>query len=88
MVLGRVDRPAAHAEGLDRAVVEVALADVEAAGLRQRVTHDLDLVLDLIGSEVESIDAFDGTPVLDLKPHIPESDGNHRALVPRWVRDE
>jgi len=37
---------------------------------------------------VEHIDAFDDTPVLDLKPHVPESDGNHRALVPQWVRDD
>jgi tRNA-Thr(GGU) m(6)t(6)A37 methyltransferase TsaA len=37
---------------------------------------------------VEHIDAFDGTPVLDLKPHIPESDGDQRPLVPQWVRDK
>ena len=37
---------------------------------------------------VEHIAAFDDTPVLDLKPHIPESDGDQRALVPQWVRDE
>jgi len=37
---------------------------------------------------VEHIDAFDNTPVLDLKPHIPESDGDRRALVPSWIRDE
>jgi tRNA-Thr(GGU) m(6)t(6)A37 methyltransferase TsaA len=34
---------------------------------------------------VESIDAFDGTPVLDLKPYIPDVDGEARALVPSWV---
>jgi tRNA-Thr(GGU) m(6)t(6)A37 methyltransferase TsaA len=37
---------------------------------------------------VEDIDAFDNTPVLDLKPHIPKSDGVQRALVPAWIRDE
>jgi tRNA-Thr(GGU) m(6)t(6)A37 methyltransferase TsaA len=37
---------------------------------------------------VEDIDAFDATPVLDLKPHIPDSDGDQRALVPAWIRDE
>jgi tRNA (Thr-GGU) A37 N-methylase len=37
---------------------------------------------------VEDIDAFDNSPVLDLKPHIPESDGVQRALVPAWIRDE
>jgi tRNA-Thr(GGU) m(6)t(6)A37 methyltransferase TsaA len=37
---------------------------------------------------VESIDAFDDTPVLDLKPYIPRSDGVQRALVPSWIDDE
>jgi tRNA-Thr(GGU) m(6)t(6)A37 methyltransferase TsaA len=36
---------------------------------------------------LEEIDAFDNTPVLDLKPYIPESDGDSRALVPPWLRD-
>jgi len=34
---------------------------------------------------VESIDAFDNTPVLDLKPHIPGSDGVEKATVPSWI---
>jgi tRNA-Thr(GGU) m(6)t(6)A37 methyltransferase TsaA len=38
--------------------------------------------------QVEDIDAFDNTPVLDLKPHIPKSDGVQRALVPAWIHDE
>jgi tRNA-Thr(GGU) m(6)t(6)A37 methyltransferase TsaA len=37
---------------------------------------------------VESIDAFDDTPVLDLKPYIPRSDAVQRALVPSWIDDE
>jgi len=37
---------------------------------------------------VEAIDALDNTPVLDLKPYIPDSDGDRRALVPPWVRGE
>jgi tRNA-Thr(GGU) m(6)t(6)A37 methyltransferase TsaA len=37
---------------------------------------------------VESIDAFDNTPVLDLKPYIPGSDGVERALVPSWIDGE
>lgn len=37
---------------------------------------------------LEAIDAFDDTPVLDLKPYIPDSDGDRRALVPPWVRGE
>jgi tRNA (Thr-GGU) A37 N-methylase len=37
---------------------------------------------------VERIDAFDGTPVLDLKPYIPRSDSVPGAQVPSWVGDE
>jgi tRNA-Thr(GGU) m(6)t(6)A37 methyltransferase TsaA len=37
---------------------------------------------------VDRIDAFNDTPVLDLKPHIPGSDGDRRALVPSWAREE
>jgi tRNA-Thr(GGU) m(6)t(6)A37 methyltransferase TsaA len=35
--------------------------------------------------QVESIDAFDNTPVIDLKPYIPESDAIPRASIPAWV---
>lgn len=35
---------------------------------------------------VDTIGAFDGTPVLDLKPYIPESDSG-RARVPEWVAE-
>jgi tRNA-Thr(GGU) m(6)t(6)A37 methyltransferase TsaA len=34
---------------------------------------------------VESIDTFDDTPVLDLKPYIPGSDRVGTATVPSWV---
>jgi tRNA-Thr(GGU) m(6)t(6)A37 methyltransferase TsaA len=36
--------------------------------------------------QIESIDALDGTPVLDLKPYIPSSDGAESATVPSWLR--
>ena len=35
--------------------------------------------------EVEQIDAFDGTPVLDIKPFIPGHDSAPDATVPDWV---
>ena len=35
--------------------------------------------------EVETIDAFDGTPVLDIKPFIPGYDSASDAAVPDWV---
>ena len=34
---------------------------------------------------VENIDAFDGTPILDLKPYIPRNDCIPDAKVPNWV---
>ena len=36
--------------------------------------------------EVEGLDAREGSPVLDLKPYIPESDALPEARVPAWVK--
>jgi tRNA-Thr(GGU) m(6)t(6)A37 methyltransferase TsaA len=35
--------------------------------------------------EIVSIDAYDGTPVLDLKPYIPASDRVKDVRVPEWM---
>jgi tRNA-Thr(GGU) m(6)t(6)A37 methyltransferase TsaA len=35
--------------------------------------------------KLERIDAFDKTPVLDLKPYIPGYDGSGKATVPSWI---
>ncbi len=35
---------------------------------------------------VESLDAFDGTPVLDLKPFIPSDAPTREGRVPAWAR--
>jgi tRNA-Thr(GGU) m(6)t(6)A37 methyltransferase TsaA len=35
--------------------------------------------------EVEGLDAREGSPVLDLKPYIPESDSLPDARVPEWL---
>jgi tRNA-Thr(GGU) m(6)t(6)A37 methyltransferase TsaA len=34
---------------------------------------------------VRGLDAFDGTPVLDLKPYLPEGDSSPQARVPHWL---
>ncbi len=34
---------------------------------------------------VDDIDAFDGTPIIDLKPYIPRLDRIPNASVPDWV---
>ncbi len=36
--------------------------------------------------EVESIDAFEGTPVLDIKPFLPGQDCASGARAPDWAR--
>jgi hypothetical protein len=33
---------------------------------------------------IESIDAFDGTPILDVKPHIPNVDRPTNVKLPDW----
>jgi tRNA (Thr-GGU) A37 N-methylase len=35
---------------------------------------------------VKGLDALDGTPVIDIKPYIPDFDGYPEAGVPDWVR--
>jgi tRNA-Thr(GGU) m(6)t(6)A37 methyltransferase TsaA len=35
--------------------------------------------------EIEKIDAFDGTPVLDIKPYTPGQDSVPNARVPAWA---
>ena len=36
--------------------------------------------------EVEGLDAQDGSPILDLKPYIPEGDAIPGATTPAWVK--
>jgi tRNA-Thr(GGU) m(6)t(6)A37 methyltransferase TsaA len=35
---------------------------------------------------IDDIDAFDGTPIIDLKPYIPASDSFPEAQVPEWIK--
>ncbi|MBM3166604.1 MAG: tRNA (N6-threonylcarbamoyladenosine(37)-N6)-methyltransferase TrmO [Chloroflexi bacterium] len=35
--------------------------------------------------KVQGLDAVDGTPVLDIKPHIPHYDSPPQATTPDWV---
>lgn len=36
---------------------------------------------------VKGLDAIDGTPVLDVKPYVPQFDRVEAALVPAWVAE-
>ena len=38
------------------------------------------------GITVDDIDAFDGSPIIDLKPYIPTIDSVPEASVPEWVK--
>jgi tRNA (adenine37-N6)-methyltransferase len=35
--------------------------------------------------KVQGLDAIDGTPVIDIKPYIPDYDSAANAIVPEWV---
>jgi tRNA-Thr(GGU) m(6)t(6)A37 methyltransferase TsaA len=37
--------------------------------------------------EIVNMDAFDGTPVIDLKPYIPVTDRVKDVRVPEWIAD-
>jgi formylmethanofuran dehydrogenase subunit E len=37
---------------------------------------------------INKIDAFDGSPILDIKPYIPSIDNEHNdVLVPDWLKE-
>jgi len=37
---------------------------------------------------IDKIDAFDGSPILDIKPYIPTIDHEHKNIrVPGWLKD-
>jgi tRNA (adenine37-N6)-methyltransferase len=36
--------------------------------------------------EIEWIDAFDGSPIIDIKPYIPRNDSFPSAKIPVWVQ--
>ena len=35
--------------------------------------------------QIDNIDAYDGSPVIDLKPYIPDIDSEEDVQVPEWV---
>jgi tRNA-Thr(GGU) m(6)t(6)A37 methyltransferase TsaA len=35
---------------------------------------------------VDSLDARDGTPIIDIKPYLPRSDSHPQAIIPPWVK--
>lgn len=46
--------------------------------------------VELLGREgtvltVRGLDALDGTPVLDIKPHLPRGDSPAQVRIPRWL---
>jgi len=51
------------------------------------VVELLDFSTDTGEVVVKGLDALDGTPVLDIKPYIPNFDSCPDASVPHWVRE-
>lgn len=51
------------------------------------VVELLDFSTDTGQITIKGLDALDGTPVLDIKPYIPNFDSYPDACVPDWVRD-
>jgi tRNA-Thr(GGU) m(6)t(6)A37 methyltransferase TsaA len=49
------------------------------------VVELLDFSTDTGRITVKGLDALDGTPVLDIKPYIPNFDSYPEASVPKWV---
>jgi tRNA-Thr(GGU) m(6)t(6)A37 methyltransferase TsaA len=37
---------------------------------------------------VEDIDAFDGTPVIDIKPYVPRLDAISEVAMPEWAEEK
>ncbi|MHA1935126.1 MAG: tRNA (N6-threonylcarbamoyladenosine(37)-N6)-methyltransferase TrmO [Candidatus Thorarchaeota archaeon] len=37
--------------------------------------------------QIDQIDAFDGTPIIDIKPYMPTSDRVDDAVMPSWFKD-
>ncbi|MCL2150392.1 MAG: tRNA (N6-threonylcarbamoyladenosine(37)-N6)-methyltransferase TrmO [Dehalococcoidia bacterium] len=50
--------------------------------LGQKVAELLEITSDVL--RVRGLDALDGTPVLDIKPFIPDYDAPEGATAPRW----
>ena len=50
------------------------------------VVELLDFSTDTGRITVKGLDALNGTPVLDIKPYIPNFDSYPEASVPKWVR--
>ena len=50
------------------------------------VVELLDFSADTGEIVVKGLDALDGTPVLDIKPYIPNFDSYPKACVPDWMR--
>ena len=50
------------------------------------VVELLDFSTDTGRLSIKGLDALDGTPVLDIKPYIPNFDSYSNASVPDWLR--
>ncbi len=35
---------------------------------------------------VKALDAFENSPIIDIKPYIPRADARSNARIPKWIR--
>ena len=82
--------PARHLVRRPRGLAELPELGIFAQRAKDRPNPLGVTVVELVSVEadgltVRGLDAIDGTPVLDLKPHFPVFDAPKGARVPEWV---
>ena len=72
---GRVDMPelGIFAQRAKHRPNPIGITAVELVGVTGNVLH------------VRGLDAIDGTPVLDIKPYVPDFDRVENPIVPEWI---
>jgi tRNA-Thr(GGU) m(6)t(6)A37 methyltransferase TsaA len=84
--------PARHLQRRPRGLAHMPLAGIFAQRAKDRpnplgITAVRILAVSSSSLEVQGLDAIDGTPVLDIKPYVPDFDAWHDATVPAWMSE-
>lgn len=82
--------PARHLQRRPRGQADMPLLGIFAQRAKDRPNPLGITVVSLVGVDddglrVRGLDAIDGTPVLDVKPHVPVFDAPARPRVPEWM---
>jgi tRNA (Thr-GGU) A37 N-methylase len=73
---GKLNILLSHGVFATRSPVRPNLLGLQACRLIRRESNRL---------EVEGLDAWEGSPVLDIKPYLPRLDSHPEAVVPKWA---